>query len=200
MEKLKHIRPSKEYEKQAIEFIKEFYEHNSEIHGVGGLNRFLDNYEEWLIKLQEDRNRIPSEEKVPAETFFLVRENDNKIVGMINIRLALNEKLKKFGGNIGYCIRPKERQKGYNKINLYLGLKICQEHEIKDAMLTCYKDNIASSKTMKALGGILIDEWNEETKDNKRMQKYLINIDDSIKKYKSIYENLIEKTSVKRNR
>ena len=45
---------------------------------------------------------------------------------MINIRLALNESLKKYGGNIGYCIRPVERGKGYNKINLYLGLKICQ--------------------------------------------------------------------------
>ena len=37
---------------------------------------------------------IPSEERVPAKTYFLIRESDNKIVGMINIRLALNERLK----------------------------------------------------------------------------------------------------------
>ena len=30
--------------------------------------------------------------------------------------------MKKFSGNIGYGIRPTERRKGYNKINLYLGL------------------------------------------------------------------------------
>ena len=58
-----------------------------------------------------------NEEKVPAETYFLVRKRDNKIVGMINIRLQLHEKLKEFGGNIGYSIRPTERRKGYNKIN-----------------------------------------------------------------------------------
>ena len=102
MEKLKHIRPSKEYEKQAIEFIQEFYEYNSELHGVGGLNRFLDDYDGWLVKLEEDRERIPNEEKVPAETFFLARENDKKIVGMINIRLALNDFLKNTSGRVIY--------------------------------------------------------------------------------------------------
>lgn len=50
---------------------------------------------------------------------------------MINIRLALNEKLRKFGGHIGYSICLTERGKGFNKINLYLGLKVCQEYGIK---------------------------------------------------------------------
>lgn len=95
MEKLKHIKPSKEYEQEALEYINEFYEYNSDINGSGGLHKYLDNYDKWLEKLEEDRNRIPNEEKVPAETYFLVRESDNKIVGMINIRLALNENLKK---------------------------------------------------------------------------------------------------------
>ena len=57
-----------------------------------------------------------TEEKVPAETYFLVRKSDNKIVGMINIRLQLNEKLKAFGGNIGYSIRP-QRQLRFCKNN-----------------------------------------------------------------------------------
>ena len=34
---------------------------------------------------------------------------------MINIRLALNDRLKKIGGHIGYSIRPTERGNGYNK-------------------------------------------------------------------------------------
>lgn len=33
-----------------------------------------------------------------------------------------DRKMKQFGGNIGYGIRPTERRKGYNKMNLYLGL------------------------------------------------------------------------------
>lgn len=193
MEKLKHVRPSKEHKKQAIEFIQEFYEYNSEINGVGGLNRFLYNYENWLIKLQEDRYRIPNEQKVPAETFFLVRENDNKIVGMINIRLSLNEKLRKFGGNIGYCIRPKERQKGYNKINLYLGLLCCQKHGIKEVLMDCDKNNIASAKTMKSLGGKLIREYYDEENVKCIVQDYIIDVDEAIKNNKSKYEEFISK-------
>ena len=63
---------------------------------------------------------------------------------MINIRLALNEKLRKTGGNIGYSIRPTERGKGYNKINLYLGLKVCRDHGMEKVLLDADKDNEAS--------------------------------------------------------
>lgn len=99
---------------------------------------------------------IPSEERVPAKTYFLIRESDNKIVGMINIRLALNERLKKLGGHIGYGIRPIERRKGYNKINLYLGLLECQKHGIKEVLMDCDKKKLGSAKTMKALDGKLV--------------------------------------------
>ena len=83
MDKLKHVKPLKEHEKDAINYIKEFYKYNSNINGSGGLDRYLDDYDGWLKKLEDDRNRIPNEEKVPAETYFLVRESDNKIVGII---------------------------------------------------------------------------------------------------------------------
>lgn len=95
MDKFKFEIPTKEREQDAIDFINEFYEYNSNISGTGGLQRYLDNYDGWLEKLEEDYKRIPNEERVPAKTYFLVRESDNKIVGMINIRLALNERLKK---------------------------------------------------------------------------------------------------------
>ena len=96
MEKLKHVIPSKEYEEQAIDYINEFKEQGSERNGSGSLHRYLNNYDGWLEHLEKVRNTVPSEEKVPAETFFLVRESDDKIVGMINIRLVLNERLKEF--------------------------------------------------------------------------------------------------------
>lgn len=119
MERFYFEEPNIDRKEEALAYIKEFYAYNSSINGVGGLYRYLDDYEGWLKKLEEDYIRTPNEEKVPARTYFLVRENDKRIVGMINIRLALNEKLKKSGGHIGYSIRPTERRKGYNKINLY---------------------------------------------------------------------------------
>lgn len=197
MEKLKHVKPSKEYEQDALEYINEFYEYNSDINGTGGLQRYLDNYDGWLEKLEEDRTRIPNEEKVPAETYFLVRENDNKIVGMINIRLTLNENLKKFGGHIGYSIRPTERKKGYNKVNLYLGLLCCKEHGISEVLMDCDKSNLGSAKTMQALGGKLIKEYYDDTYAHCIVQDYIINVEEAIEKYYSIYEPFIINDDIK---
>lgn len=191
MEKFKHVKPTKEYEQQAIEYVNEFYQYKSEINGVGGLHRFLDDYDSWLLKLEEDRSRIPNEEKVPAETFFLVRESDNKIVGMINIRLVLNERLKKFGGHIGYSIRPTERKKGYNKINLYLGLLFCHEHGIKEVLMDCDKDNPGSAKTMISLGGNLVREYYDDENAHCIVQDYVIDVEKSIEENRQKYEELI---------
>lgn len=191
MEKFRLVTPTLEYKNQAIEYMKELYEYNSSINGVGGLDRYLENYEGWLEKLEEDRNRPVSEEKVPAETLFLVRENDNKIIGTINIRLALNEKLRKLYGHIGYSIRPTERRKGYNKINLYLGLLESQKHGLKNVMLACDKENLGSAKTMQHFDAKLEREfYNEE--DNCFEQVYWIDVDSAIESKKNEFEKYIK--------
>ena len=109
MERLYFEIPGIARKEDAIDYINEFLEHQSEINGTGGLNRFTGNYEGWLEKLEQDYTRVPNEEKVPARTYFLVRESDRRIVGMINIRLCLNERLSRYGGHMGYSIRPTER-------------------------------------------------------------------------------------------
>ena len=181
--------PSIQRKEEAIDYIREFKEYNSDINGVGGLNRYLDDYEGWLEKLEQDYVRVPSEEKVPARTYFLVRNADNKIVGMINIRLALNEKLRNYGGNIGYSIRPTERRKGYNKINLYLALKVCQAYGIKEVLMDCDKENLGSAKTMQALGGVLKREYYSE-QYNEVIQDYVINVNKAIEDNMEKYEGL----------
>lgn len=74
MEKFYFEEPSLKRKDDAIDYINEFYEYKSNINGTGGLQRYLDNYNGWLEKLEEDYNRIPNEVKVPARTYFLVRE------------------------------------------------------------------------------------------------------------------------------
>lgn len=162
MEKFFFEVPSIRRKEDAIAFINEFYEYHSQINGAGGLHRYLDDYEGWLQKLDADYKRVPDENKVPARTFFLIREEDDRIVGMINIRLALNERLSKYGGHIGYSIRPTERGKGYNKINLYLGLKVCDRYGIEKVFMDADLDNPASWKTMEALGGVRIREYYDD--------------------------------------
>ena len=190
MEKFYYEIPSIERKEDAIEYIKEHYEYNSKINGSGGLNRYIDNYEGWLEKLEEDYVKIPDEERVPARTYFLVRESDKRIVGMINIRTALNESLSKYGGHIGYGIRPTERKKGYNKINLYLGLKVCDEYGIDKVFMDADIDNPASWRTMEALGGKRVRQYFNE-KANCVIVDYNINVKESLEKYKSVYEEYI---------
>ena len=184
MERLFYEAPSIERKEDALDYIREFQEYGSQIHGVGGLDSRVDNYEEWLLKLEEDKTRVPTEERVPAETYFLVRESDNRIVGMVNIRLVLNSILKHSGGHIGYSIRPTERRKGYNKMNLYLALERCKEHGIKEVMLSCDKDNLGSKRTMLALGGVLQKEYEDLGLIE---QNYIINVKESLEKYKDLY-------------
>ena len=79
MEYLRLIRPSIEYKEAGIDYINEHYAYNSPINGCGGLNRYLNNYEGWLKKLENDMSN-PGPGRVHALTYYLVRESDNKIV------------------------------------------------------------------------------------------------------------------------
>ncbi len=193
MEDFVFIRPTKEYEQQAYEYIQEFYDYNSPINGVSGLHRYIGNYDGWLKKLEEDRIRTTVDEKVPAETFFLVRKSDNKLLGIIKIRLILNDSLLECGGNIGYGIRPTERRKGYSSYQLYCALKFCKEKGLEKVLLTCDKDNIGSAKTIQNNCGVLENEIINST-DGKVMQRYWINVEEAFEKGKEKYENKYSRT------
>lgn len=160
----------------ALAYIREFREYGSQINGAGGLHRFTDDYEGWLRKLDRDYTRIPDEERLPAKTFFLVRAGDRRIVGMINIRLALNEMQRQYGGHIGYSIRPTERGRGYNKINLYLGLKVLSRHGIGEALLDADLENPASWRTMEALGGRRVREYYDDRFEHCTVVDYVIDV------------------------
>ena len=175
----------------AIDYIREFLEYGSEINGTGGLQRFLEDYEGWLEKLNADYIRVPGEEKVPARTFFLVRESDSRIVGMINIRLALNERLSHYGGHIGYSIRPTERGKGYNNINLYLGLKVCRKYGIERIFMDADLENPASWKTMEAFGGVRIREYYDDVNAHCTVVDYNIDVSRALDSHPEYEERVL---------
>ena len=173
MEKFYYERPSINRKKESIEYVKEF---NGTLVVSGGLKNNLDNYENWLIRINDEREgKIPN--VVPTENFYLIRKSDNRIVGSSNIRLKLDDKLRNIGGHIGYSIRPSERRKGYNKINLYLALKGLKEYKIDYAYLDCLDINIGSYKTMEALGGVLIEKKEKEHNGQFDLwRKYCLNV------------------------
>jgi len=95
--KFRYERPNISRKNEAIDFINEFYEYGSKINGVGGFTRYLDDYEGWLRFVEANWNRPVTDTWVPSNTYFLIRKSDDRIVGMIDIRLALTEFLKKYG-------------------------------------------------------------------------------------------------------
>ena len=164
------------YKDRATDYIQEFYEYGSEINGSGSLNRFLkeSTYEDWLKKVIADMDiaNIP-ESKVPALTYFYVREEDERIVGMVNIRLALNDFLRTEGGHIGYSIRPTERRKHYATQMLSAALRVCDMIGIREVLISCDKANVASAGVIKNCGVILKKEIYSETYDD-TLQMYAI--------------------------
>ena len=194
MERFYLEEPSLERKDEIIEYLDEFVKYNSNINGTGSLDKIYDGYtfEEALERCLNMKNEeyAKSINRVPGKTFLLIRKNDNKIVGTINIRWNLSEKMLKFGGHIGYGIRPTERRKGYNKIQLYLVLLEAQKLNLDKVMLDCSVDNLGSDKTIKALGGIL-ERCELDEADNTMTNVYWINVDESIKKYKDEYSKYI---------
>ncbi len=187
--------PSLERKDEIIDYINEFIEYKSDINGMEALARILYGYtfEESLnmcLNMQyEEYAKIHG--RCQYKTFLLIRKNDNKIIGTINIRWNLSEEMKKFAGNIGYAIRPTERRKGYNKINLYLGLIEAKKVGLDRVMLDCEAKNLASSKTMEALGGKL-ERTEIDPSDGILTSVYWIDVDESLEKYKDEYANFID--------
>lgn len=186
--------PSLERKNEIIDYINEFVKYKSDINGTGSLDKILDGYtfEQALdiclnMKYEEYAKKLG---RCQGKTFLLIRKNDNKIIGTINIRWNLTEKMKHFGGNIGYSIRPTERRKGYNKINLYLGLIESKKLGLDKVMLDCDINNLGSSKTIEALGGKL-DRTEIDPDDGILTKVYWINVDESLQKYKDNYISFI---------
>ena len=57
--------------------------------------------------------------------------------------------------------------------------------------MDCDKDNLASAKTMKSLGGVLLKEYYDEENANAIVQDYIIDVEESIENNKEEYEKFI---------
>ena len=173
----KLVKPELCYKKSAILYIKELLSYNSAIHGTGFLDRYLESsgYEEWLDEIRYLEFNSDSS-NVSASTFFMVDDNDF-IIGMVNIRHTLNDKLLFHGGNIGYSIRPTERGKGYAKIALFLALKECFSLGLTRVLITAEDNNVPSYRTIEALGGVM---ENKVLDDGKYFRRYWIDVEKSL--------------------
>ena len=168
MEKIILVKPDLSYADEIIKYKEESLKESPLINGSAGLDR-LSSIEDWLeeLKKRSCEDTVPKG-LVPSSTYLGVREKDNYIVGMIDIRHYLNEYLTEAGGHIGYGVRKTERNKGYAKQMLKLALEKCKELKIKRVLITCDEDNIASEKVILSANAKLEDIRNVDGENKKR--------------------------------
>jgi predicted acetyltransferase len=166
MEELVLLEPSSVYYEQIKEYRQEFLEAGDSMDGTSSLREY-DNPSDWMehIRLYSRKETIP-EGRVPGTIFLCVRKNDDKLIGMINVRHELSEYLYNYGGNIGYSIRPSERRNGYAKEMLRLALPYCRDNlGLSKVMISCDVGNEGSRKTILANGGVYENTLHEPDED-----------------------------------
>lgn len=167
------IEANKEW-KTAIQTYQSTFDHPTHVPGASGLTRFLA-IDDWFekLKLYQNEATLPSPEFVPSVQYLLVEQTTKKVIGMLAIRLRLNEHLLNVGGHIGYSIAPNERQKGYGSMMLKLALIKAKCWGLSEILVTCDDENLASAQVIKNNSGVLEDKrLNEESQ--KWVRRYWI--------------------------
>ena len=169
------IEPTMAYAKDIEAYRQEFLDIEGSMDGCGSLRRCAT-AEAWIEKslAGKDPKNVPPD-RVPATQFIYVRETDDRVVGMLQLRHCFNEYLEKYAGHIGYSVRPSERRKGYATAMLHDALPRCRELGITDVLISCLTDNEGSRRTILHNGGIYESTVHEPEMD-RDLERYWIHL------------------------
>ena len=149
---IKLKRPIKENEAEALAFKQEFIDNGEQTINGSELLDQMDSYDEWLKSVSDNTSpETVNPSWVVTDTYLAFDEND-RLVGVIDLRHELNDFLKDFG-NSGYSVRPSERRKGYATEMLRLIIKRAAEIGIRQLQLSVERTNEPSVKTIIKNGG-----------------------------------------------
>lgn len=156
--------PGPEDEARVMDYRQEFLNEGDEIiNGSAYLGQY-QRYGDWLSQVTDNlKEETVGPGLVPATTMLCIREEDDMLVGTVNVRHRLTDALFQYGGHIGYSIRISQRRRGYGKEMLRLALtQVCPALNLSRALVTCEKDNEASRRTIMACGGTFEGETQQE--------------------------------------
>ncbi|MBR3245247.1 MAG: GNAT family N-acetyltransferase [Parasporobacterium sp.] len=105
-------------------------------------------YTEWVAKIKN--NALSGDEQWGKSLLLLCFDGDG-LIGLLSIRYELPELLSEKYGDIGYGVRPSERNKGYATAMLEYALSVCKEKGMEKVILGCYKENLASAAIIKKI-------------------------------------------------
>jgi len=98
----------------------------------------------------------PEKGWVPVYIFSMININLQAVMGSIDLRVGLTEKLRIFGGHIGFDVNEPYRGHRYAARSCRLLLPFARTLKINPVLITCAPDNIASRKTIESLGAELV--------------------------------------------
>ncbi len=168
----KLVKPKKKHEEKYLDYLKDWADESMTPLTSDLKDMTYDELLEFFYQSEHDIN-LPRG-YVPDSNYFFVDDQEN-ILGFVNIRHYLNDILLKIRGHIAYGIRPSQRGKGFSKIMLNLALDKAKEKGIDRVLMVCDKSNRASAKTIIANGGILENEVYDVT-DHEIIQRFWIDL------------------------
>ncbi len=151
------IKPTTDYKDSFIAAVREFQEndpgHYFPIITTLDADDVENNFDVYVERCLSGEH-TPEQPGWVMATYKWLVEND-EVVGIINIRHELNDHLRKYGGHIGYGVRPSQRRKGYASEMLRLALPVARDLRIEKLLLICDVLNIGSQKVIQSNGGVL---------------------------------------------
>lgn len=137
-----YVKPSEEYQKSFEAYVTA-YKNINDMHYFNKYKKALDYFQAFLNDLNNySMGRHLPEGDGAVSTFWLVDKND--VVGVARIR----HEEEGTAGHIGYDVTPSFRNKGYGNEILRLSLLEAVKLGIKEIIVTCSIENIASRKKM----------------------------------------------------
>lgn len=145
--------PTASMKEAILDLKKEFFEYGIyEISGSAHLDT-MPSFEEWLQFVENNRSAgTVTPEWVVSDVFLAFDEND-EIVGIIDLRHYLNDLLEEYG-HCGYSVRPTRQGNGYAVQMLSAIKKFARELGMEVLHMATFQDNYASVKTILRNGGV----------------------------------------------
>lgn len=150
------VTPHPRFRDSFVEAMREFERAGEDTELPASLDVIAADFEGFVARMLEF-SAHPVGSFVPQSPFWIMRGDANHYVGRLDIRHHLNERLRLFGGHIGYDVRPSMRRRGFGTRALALGLDEARKLGIDRVLVTCSEHNLASRKIIEANGGELED-------------------------------------------
>jgi predicted acetyltransferase len=135
----------------------------------------LDDFDDYIRRSQEGSRGVGlSPGMVPMTELWLVRDG-RRILAVSHLRHHLTPALLRFGGHIGYVVRPSERRKGYGTRLLALTLEKARQRGLTRVLVTCDDENVGSARIIEKNGGQR-DSMGTNPNNGKPLRRYWIEL------------------------